>query len=390
MNRFSRSAAVMMGILAAIALSGCASFGAAGPQTKAVNKASGEPYQDVPIEVVPLDSTTNARIIQTTNARSFSQIFGDIAPGTVLIERGDIVAVTLWEAPPAVLFGASAPGDLLSASMGSQNGTLPDQRVDREGIITVPFAGSIRAAGRTPLQVQRTIVARLKGKANDPQALVRLVNNEASNVTVLGKIANTRRVPLTARGERLLDVLAEAGGPTQSVAKTTVRLTRGRRAATMPLDAVIVDPAQNVTLQADDVVTVMHQPYSFTALGAVQQNAEIPFEGSGFSLAEALGRIGGLRDDRADIRGVFLFRFEDPAALGWTDLQGRPTTADGRVPVIYRLDLSQASSLFIAQDFAMRDKDVVYVSSAPGADLAKFLATVSNIALTTLAVGNSL
>ena len=219
---------------------------------------------------------------------------------------------------------------------------------------------------------------------------MRLVENDASNATIIGAVATTRRVPLTGRGERLLDVLAEAGGPREAADKTTIRLTRGTRAASMPLERILLDPAQNITLQTDDVVTVIHQPYSFVALGAVARNAEIPFEGSGLSLAQALGRVGGLRDDRADIRGVFVFRFEDPAALDPALVAAGLTTQDGRVPVIYRLNLSDAASLFVAQDFAIHNDDLLYISSAPGADLQKFLSTLSSVALSTIAIRNSL
>jgi polysaccharide export outer membrane protein len=63
------------------------------------------------------------------------------------------------------------------------------------------------------------------------------------------------------------------------------------------------------------VVTALFQPYSFTALGATGANAEIAFEATGITLAQALGRAGGLQDQRADVRGAFLFRLEDPRAL---------------------------------------------------------------------------
>ncbi|MCB2087736.1 MAG: polysaccharide biosynthesis/export family protein [Sphingomonadaceae bacterium] len=370
-------------------LGGCTSFGAAGPGTGSVQAAAGENYAGANIAIVELDRAATNRIASLGKANSFAEIFGNRSVSAPLIERGDMVGVTIWEAPPAVLFSVSgtAGGNL---PMVAQSSAIPDQRVDEDGAIAVPFAGKVPAAGRTTSQVQRDIVGRLRGRAHDPQVLVRLVGNEASTVTVLGKVARTSRIPLTARGERLLDVLAQAGGPTEPVEKTTIRLTRGNLAATMPLDAVILDPVQNVPLRADDVLTVIHQPYSFIALGAVTKNAEVPFEGSGLSLAQALGRIGGLRDDRADIRGVFVFRFEDAAALDPAVAGTAPATQDGRVPVIYRLDLSDASSLFTAQDFAIRDDDVLYVSSAPGADLQKFLATLSNVALSTIAIKNSL
>lgn len=377
-------------LLASAAITGCSSFGAAGPGTRAVSNAGGTSLAGSEIALVAMDRAANLRIAGLSRSRNFSEMFGNESADTQVIEPGDVVGVTIWEAPPAVLFGTGGLGGEGERGMLAQSSAIPDQRVDEDGMIAVPFAGRLRVAGRTPTQVQREIAQRLAGKAHDPQILVRIADKSASNVTILGKVASTRRVPLTPRGERLLDILAAAGGPTESVEKTTIRLTRGARAATMPLDAIILDPAQNVRLRADDVVTVIHQPFSFTALGAVQRNAEIPFEGSGLSLAQALGRLGGLRDDRADIKGVFLFRWEEPAALESAVLATTPATLDGRVPVIYRLDMSDAASLFLAQDFAMRNGDLLYVSTAPGADLQKVLSTVSGVALSTLAIGNSL
>ena len=85
-------------------------------------------------------------------------------------------------------------------------------------------------------------------------------------------------------------------GPTR---RETRRITVGPvpvgGGAPISVQTMTVTPTHQVdeTLQADDVLTVIHQPYSFIALGAVAQNAEVPFEGSGLSLAQALGRIGG-------------------------------------------------------------------------------------------------
>jgi polysaccharide export outer membrane protein len=224
---------------------------------------------------------------------------------------------------------------------------------------------------------------------HDMQTIPPNVVYDARNATVIGEVASSRRVPLGPHGERVLDAIASAGGPRQPVGQTTIRLTRGSNTATMPLDAMITEPRQNIRLQPDDVVTVLHQPFSFTALGAVSRNAEIPFEGKGITLAQAIGRMGGLRDDRADIRGVFIFRLEQPAALDPAIAKVAHKTNLGRVPVIYRLDLADASSFFVAQDFAIHDRDLVYVSSAPGADFQRFLSTVSNLAFSVISVGNA-
>lgn len=389
-ERPNTSPRILLVAMLAAAVSACASLGASGPGTGTLRSAESESYAEAPITVVDLDRATTAQITSSQKAQSFAQVFGDPGFSPPLIERGDIIAVTIWEAPPAVLFGNQLAGRGAFQTESSQTTSIPDQRVDEAGALTIPFVGQVEASGRTTSQVQSEIMRRLDGKANDPQVLVRLVDNQANNVTVMGKVANTSRIPITTRGERLLDILAQAGGPTEPVEKTTIRVARGDVAASMPLDAVILDPSQNIPLRSEDVVTVIHQPYSFIALGAVTQNAEVPFEGSGLTLAQALGRIGGLRDDRADIRGVFIFRFEDGAALGGAEVAALETTQDGRVPVIYRLDLSDAAGLFIAQDFQVRDDDVLYVSTAPGSDLQKFLQTLSNVALSTLAIKNSL
>jgi len=167
-----------------------------------------------------------------------------------------------------------------------------------------------------------------------------------------------------------------------------LQVTRGSKVATMPLDAVIRDPAQNVRLAADDVVTALFQPWTFTVLGATGTNAEIPFEATGMTLAQALGRAGGLNDARANMHGVFLFRLENPVALDPVTVAGARTTADGRIPVIYRLDMGDPAAFFVAQGFRIHDHDVIYVSNAPGADLQKFATVVANLAYAGIGIVN--
>jgi polysaccharide export outer membrane protein len=53
-------------------------------------------------------------------------------------------------------------------------------------------------------------------------------------------------------------------------------------------------------------------------------------------------------------------------------------TPDGRAPVVYRLDLKNPASLLVAQNFPIRNKDVVYVANAPAAELQKFMNIVTS------------
>lgn len=85
---------------------------------------------------------------------------------------------------------------------------------------------------------------------------------------------------------------------------------------------------------------------------------------------------------------MFIFRFEDPRLLP-KELANAPATAQGKVPVVYKVDLKDPGSFFAAQDFPMRHKDVVYVANSPAAELQKFLSIVGSVA-GPLAIVNSL
>jgi polysaccharide export outer membrane protein len=363
-------------------LSGCTILPGAGPSTRAVANVSKDQSLRPPIAIVDVTDGIAQRLRANGGQLSFKDGIGDgISIGSI-VGRGDTLDISIWEAPPAALFGSTTGGNLASADgttlSVSRPSALPEQVVGTEGTIRVPFAGSIAAAGRTTDAIATEIRSRLIGKAHDPQVVVRLVRNATSNVTVVGEVTNSLRMPLTAKGERLLDALASAGGVRQPVGKMTIQVTRADKVEAMPLEAVIKDPRQNIRLQADDVVTLLFQPYSFTVLGAARINQEIPFEGTGLTLSQALGRMGGLDDQRANPKGVFIFRFEDPKIF---EGSGSPvaTTKDGKIPVIYRVNMRDPTTLFVAQSFPIEDKDVIYVSNAPLADFAKFLQAVSQI-----------
>jgi polysaccharide export outer membrane protein len=367
-------------LAALVLLSGCTTISNVGPSTSAVADSAGQPGPDAAvIQVVTVDDTVARRLLAQRKLRLFSEALGSSVPTTGLIGAGDAIEVNIWEAPPGTLFAAGTSSDLRGSASGSRVVTLPEQVVDRDGFVNVPFAGKITAAGRSISDLEIDVARRLKGKANQPEVLVRRVRNASSTVTVVGEVGNSIKLPLTPGNERLLDALAAAGGVRQPVNKMTVQITRGTEFYALPLQTVIRDPRQNVPLQAGDVVTAIFQSLSFTALGATGRNEEINFEAQGITLAQALARAGGLNDARSDARGVFVFRFEPVGALDWPS-QPPSTTPEGLVPVIYNIDLKDPRSFFVMQSFAVNDKDVLYVSNAPAAELQKFLNLILSVA----------
>lgn len=369
----------------ACTLAACSVMPAAGPSSRAIDRSGIQRASNSAITVIDLTDDVARRVLASVHTVHFSDSLGDGHAIGSIIGQGDVLEVGIWEAPPATLFGSYGGEARLptgaSANQSSRNTSLPEQMVDSDGMIVIPFVGSVRAAGRTPQALAREIVERLARKAHQPQALVRIVQNATNNVTVVGDVVNSARLPLTSKGERLLDVLAMAGGVKQPVGKVTIQVSRGDKSAAMPLESVIRDPSQNIRLQSNDVVTALYQPFSFTALGATGSNAEVNFEATGLTLAQALGRVAGLQDFRADVKGVFLFRMEDQASLDPVTLQNANSSPEGKVPVIYRVDMKNPATFFVAQSFPVRNRDILYVSNAPLADIQKFVNVISSTIL---------
>lgn len=376
---------LLSGVVSALLLSGCAGpssfLSSSGPSASSVNDSK-QINDSNAIQIVDVNDNVTRRLVDSNKQAKFSEVFGGKISSSYFVGAGDAIEVSIWEAPPATLFG-SGLSDSKAGGSTSRVSTFPEQVVQSNGMINIPFAGQITAAGKSLQEIENEIIKRLHGKANQPQVLVRLTRNTSANVTVVGEVSNSARMPLSPRGERLLDALAAAGGVRQPVNKMTMQVTRGDVVRSMPLERVILDPKQNIVLQPGDVITAMYQPLSFTVLGATGKNEEQNFEAQGISLAQALARAGGLRDERSDAQGVFIFRFEDQDAVEW---KSKPTmTPDGKVPVIYRVDLKNPATFFVAQGFPIRNKDVLYVSNAPAAEMQKFLNIVTSTIFTVTA-----
>jgi polysaccharide biosynthesis/export protein len=375
--------------LALALLTGCAGtsdwLAGSGPSAGQVEAAAADP-QVSGIQIVEMTDTVARRLLASRRQTLFSEALGMDGHKTSGLGPGDVIEVSVWEAPPGMLFGGGAANPLAGPSTASI-ATFPAQMVSPQGTIGLPFVGQVQVAGKSPQQIEEEVVRRLQGKANQPQALVRVTLNTTSNVTVVGEVTTSAKVPLTARGERLLDALAAAGGLRQPLDKTTLQITRGSQVVAMPLESIVKDPKQNIQLQPGDVIAALHQPVSFTVLGATGRNDEINFEAKGISLAQALARAGGLQDNRARASGAFVFRFEEANALDW------PTppikTPDGKVAVVYRVNLRDPATFFAAQSFPILNRDVLYVSNASAAELQKFLNLIVSVVYPLVNVGNA-
>src|SRR5262249_8862462 len=162
-------------------------------------------------------------------------------PREITFGIGDSVAVSIFEAAAGGLYipieAGVRPGNFI---------TLPNQNVDTSGNISVPYAGAIRALGRTPSQVQKDIVDAIKTRAIEPKAVVSLVEQRTSLISVLGEVNNPNRFPANYAGEHILDSITRGGGPKGPGHETWVMLEREGRRATAPFGALVYEPSNNI------------------------------------------------------------------------------------------------------------------------------------------------
>ena len=370
---------------AALLLSACSSLPTSGPSNSEVLEQAVSKDNPLGLRIVPLTPTVVASL--RARPERFAGVFEGLRSSQAVdrLGPGDVVTVSIYEAGDG-LFNSrrNASADTTTASAGSSAETLPRLQVDRNGTITVPYAGQIKVAGHTPTEVQHIIEERLAEKTAQPQVVVSLVSNGSNIVYVSGDVHAPGRYPLTLARERLLDVVALAGGPTHSPQDTQVKVNRQGRDATTSLTRIQTIPEENIPVEPQDRIQVDYLPRSFLSYGATGRVAQIQFDAATVSLAEAVARVGGLDDSRANPEAVFLFRFERPVnaqTLGLVPRGTAPivspavipgTPADG-IPVIYQVNMRAPQTFFAMQQFPMQDKDLIYIANAPTVQIYKFL-----------------
>ena len=357
-------AARVLCLLASIAaLGACSTVPNSGPSKNAVLDRGTAP--NAPYLVEPLSDFVVQKLTHFPGPSLYGK-FGDY--------RGSVEQV--FEAATGGLFSQPVA---TAATTGSHSAQIPPQVVQSDGAITVPYAGRVEVVGKTTPEIEKAVVDQLTGKAIEPQAIVTLSKNVATSVTVTGEVVKGSRVLLSARGDRILDVIAEAGGIQAPAHETFLELARGGRTVKVPFQTLLADPKENIFARPGDTLNVVHYPLTFTAVGATGRNAVVSFDAVGISLEEAIGKASGLLDERADPEGVFVLRYEPIAVVrdypGLTPEQA----ALNLVPVAYIVNLRDPRQLFLARRFAMHDKDIVYVSNSPYSDLAKVLQVVGAV-----------
>jgi polysaccharide export outer membrane protein len=159
---------------------------------------------------------------------------------TYIIGNDDVLNVNVWKEPDI-------------------SRTVP---VRSDGNISLPLAGEVAAAGRTPHQLEADIAGKLKNFISEPEVTVIVQEIKSQKFNVLGMVGHPGEYPVT-NSVTVLDAIALAGGFKDFAKQKSIYILRENADGTKShLDFNYKDvvkgknSAQNVKLQPHDTIVV--------------------------------------------------------------------------------------------------------------------------------------
>lgn len=392
MNRwFKRSFVAVGSAITALIFTGCTFLPSSGPSDYRIRKeagrlsAGGSSYQLLPVNAGTIEALRQFSPKPSYTAaggRDVLSLFRNrgieaLGQGNAqAIQPGDVVHVAIFEAGGGLFQPMSVDG----RGGGTPVTSLPAQPIDQRGEVTVPYAGRVRALGRLPSDLEKEITELLTGKTVDPQVIVTVMKREGGNLmSVGGDVKQSRQVPVTLAGTRLIDAITAAGGPTARPHEVMVSVTRNGVTRSDSLQSIFDDPGKNILLQPADTVLLRNVSLSYMVFGAGGSVGSVPIEVEDLTLAQAMARTGGANDLRANPAAVFIYRKENRKVLEAVGHGTELPPGSSPVPVIYQLQLQDPEGFFYATNFSVRDQDIVYYANATSVGVGKFMSLLNTL-----------
>ena len=266
---------------------------------------------------------------------------------TYKIGNGDVIGIVVYD-HPEIAFSAIPATTVADPSSVSP---APGFIVSNTGQLTFPYAGTVRAAGMTVQELEDTLTQRLARVYKNPQLSVRVMAFRSKRVYVEGEVGTRGLQVFTDIPMTLPEALNRAGGILPNGDKSFVTLTRA--GVTTPIDMMAmveagIDPSR-IPLKSGDMITVRSRDErKVMVMGEVGIQSTVQMRNGRLSLHDALGEVGGVNLGSANPRQIYVIRNE-------------PTGGQS----IFHLDARTPTALALADGFALRPKDVVYVDPVP-------------------------
>lgn len=284
-----------------------------------------------------------------TVARAPAPAVPQAEPAAYRIGPNDALRITVWNHPDlnfapnlSVTTRTAADG-----SAGQATNVVPLRVVNHDGSLYFPMAGQIAAAGRTAAELRSQIASRLSRYIKDPQVELEIAAFRSQRVFVVGEVKAPGNLAITDVPMRIADAIGQAGGTTPTADLSSVSVTRGAERFRLDLDRLYYEGemSQNLLLQHGDIVTVPdRRERKIFVLGEVMAPKSYVLQRGRTTLAEAVTDAGGPNPLSANAGQLFVLR------LGADD-----------EPLVYHLDARSPEALLLADRFALRARDIVYI-----------------------------
>lgn len=152
---------------------------------------------------VAQSTTGGTAVAANSSAQSDSGAGSKPHDETFVIGNDDVLAISVWKEPELTK-------------------VIP---VRSDGKISLPLVGEMQATGRTPLQLEESIAAKLKDFITSPEVTVIVQQVNSRKYNVLGEVGKPGSFPLTA-STTIMDAIAASGGFKDFAKKSGVYVLR--------------------------------------------------------------------------------------------------------------------------------------------------------------------
>jgi len=193
-------------------------------------------------QTTPAKTTNDAKLVEPASTVSAPTAEAATKPhdDSFVIGNDDVLNINVWKEPDV-------------------SRSIP---VRSDGKISLPLAGEIQAAGRTPLGLEREIASKLQNYISEPEVTVMVTQINSQKFNILGQVARPGSFSL-ANATTVLDAIALAGGFRDFAKKKSIYVLRqnpGGEESRIPFNYKQVikgeNSAQNIKLQSHDTIVV--------------------------------------------------------------------------------------------------------------------------------------
>lgn len=295
------------------------------------------------VKIIPITTSLILKQVSDDKKRSFNskvveKKYRDQKGYKYKIGPRDILDITVWEHP-----------ELTIPSGAFRSAEAAGHLVAEDGTIFYPYAGSVRVAGKTVLQVRRILTKKISKAVVRPQLDVRVAAFRSQKAFVVGEVTTPGPQPISDVPLTVVEAVNKAGGVTREADLINVTLNRGGKAVKIDLLSMYEegDITQNVILRDGDILNVPDRmQQKIFVMGEVVRPSSILMEKGRMTLSEAISDAGGVDRVTSNPDRIFVIR------------------GDRKVFEIYHLNSKSPEALILGDEFLLKPRDIVYVDTA--------------------------